>query len=83
MSRRTSKGVFQLEIYKGTSAYSGIAIAKILYYHRGEYQIRQSIVDNVKKELDRLDNARTAVKNQLSLLSLHKRIEDYFKFKEL
>ena len=63
--RRTSKGVFQVEIYKGTSAFSGIAIGKILYYHRGEYQIRQSMVDNVKKELDRLDNARTAVKNQI------------------
>ena len=61
----TSKGVFQVEIYKGTSAFSGIAIGKILYYHRGEYQIRQSMVDNVKKELDRLDNARTAVKNQI------------------
>jgi phosphotransferase system enzyme I (PtsI) len=54
-----------VEIYKGTSAFSGIAIGKILYYHRGEYQIRQSMVDNVKKELDRLDNARTAVKNQI------------------
>mgnify|MGYP000802925427 FL=1 len=54
-----------MEIYKGTSAFSGIAIGKILYYHRGEYQIRQSMVDNVKKELDRLDNARTAVKNQI------------------
>ena len=54
-----------MEIYKGTSAFSGIAIGKILYYHRGEHQIRQSMVDNVKKELDRLDNARTAVKNQI------------------
>ena len=54
-----------MEIYKGTSAFSGIEIGKILYYHRGEYQIRQSMVDNVKKELDRLDNARTAVKNQI------------------
>ena len=54
-----------MEIYKGTSAFSGIAIGKILYYHRGEYQIRQSMVDNVKKELDRLDNARTAVKNEI------------------
>ena len=63
--RQTSKGVFQVEIYKGTSAFSGIAIGKILYYHRGEYQIRQSMVDNVKKELDRLDHARTAVKTQI------------------
>ena len=54
-----------MEIYKGTSAFSGIAIGKILYYHRGEYQIRQSMVDNVKKELDRLDHARTAVKTQI------------------
>ena len=54
-----------MEIYKGTSAFSGIAIGKILYYHRGEYQIRQSMVDNVKKELDRLDRARTAVREQI------------------
>ena len=54
-----------MEIYKGTSAFSGIAIGKILYYHRGEYQIRQSMVDNVKKELDRLDHARTAVREQI------------------
>ena len=51
-----------MEIFKGTSAFAGIAIGKILYYHRGEYQIRQSMVDNVKKELDRLDRARTSVR---------------------
>ena len=61
----SSKGVFKVEIYKGTSAFAGIAIGKILYYHRGEYQIRQSMVDNVKKELDRLDHARTAVREQI------------------
>ena len=54
-----------MEIYKGTSAFAGIAIGKILYYHRGEYQIRHSMVDNVKKELDRLDHARTAVREQI------------------
>ena len=54
-----------MEIFKGTSAFAGIAIGKILYYHRGEYQIRQSMVDNVKKELDRLDRARTAVREQI------------------
>ena len=54
-----------MEIYKGTSAFAGIAIGKILYYHRGEYQIRQSMVDNVKKELDRLDYARTVVREQI------------------
>ena len=54
-----------MEIFKGTSAFAGIAIGKILYYHRGEYQIRQSMVDNVKKELDRLDRARTSVREQI------------------
>ena len=53
-----------MEIFKGTSAFAGIAIGKILYYHRGEYQIRQSMVDNVKKELDRLDRARTSVRSR-------------------
>lgn len=40
-----------MEIYKGTGAFSGIAIGKILYYHRNEYQIRQYVVSNVKTEL--------------------------------
>jgi len=57
-----------MEIYKGAAAFAGIAIGRILYYHRGEYQIRQSMVDNVKKELDRLDEAAEAVKGQIQRL---------------
>ena len=33
-----------MEIYKGVATFSGIAIGKILYYSRGEYQIRQCLV---------------------------------------
>lgn len=40
-----------MEIYKGTATFSGIAIGKILYYSRGEYQIRQCLVSNIKKEI--------------------------------
>lgn len=39
-----------MEIYKGTATFSGIAIGKILYYSRGEYQIRQCLVSNIKKK---------------------------------
>ena len=41
-----------MEIFKGTATFSGIAIGKILYYSRGEYQIRQSLVSNIKKEIE-------------------------------
>ena len=40
-----------MEIFKGISTFSGIAIGKILYYSRGEYQIRQCLVSNIKKEI--------------------------------
>ena len=40
-----------MEIYKGIATFSGIAIGKILYYSRGEYQIRQCLVSNIKKEI--------------------------------
>ena len=29
-----------MDVYKGTGAFSGIAIGKILYYHKSEYQMR-------------------------------------------
>lgn len=46
-----------MEIFKGTATFSGIAIGKILYYSRGEYQIRQSLVSNVKKEIEEFRKA--------------------------
>lgn len=57
-----------MEIYKGTATFSGIAIGKILYYSRGEYQIRQCLVSNIKKEIQSFQDARTeAVKNLKAL----------------
>ena len=47
-----------MEIYKGTATFSGIAIGKILYYSRGEYQIRQCLVSNIKKEIQKFQEAR-------------------------
>lgn len=47
-----------MEIYKGTATFSGIAIGKILYYSRGEYQIRQCLVSNIKKEIQKFQDAR-------------------------
>ena len=47
-----------MEIYKGTATFSGIAIGKILYYSRGEYQIRQCLVSNIKKEIQDFRTAR-------------------------
>lgn len=57
-----------MEIYKGTATFSGIAIGRILYYHRGEYQIRQYLVSNVKKELDEFNRARQNVIRRLKEL---------------
>lgn len=54
-----------MEIYKGTATFSGIAIGKILYYHRSDYQIRQYLVSDVKKELGDFHEARLQVIRQL------------------
>ena len=48
-----------MEIFKGTATFSGIAIGKILYYSRGEYQMRQSLVSNIKKEIEEFRRARS------------------------
>ena len=40
-----------MDVYKGTGAFSGIAIGKILYYHKSEYQMRQYEITDVKTEL--------------------------------
>ena len=47
-----------MEIYKGIATFSGIAIGKILYYSRGEYQIRQCLVSNIKKEIEDFRKAK-------------------------
>lgn len=54
-----------MEIFKGSATFSGIAIGRILYYYRDEYQVRQYQVKNVKKELADFDHARLEVMRQL------------------
>ena len=54
-----------MEIYKGASAFAGIAIGKIRYYRRGEYQIRQHQAGDIKKELQDFDTARHRVMQTL------------------
>ena len=54
-----------MEIYKGTATFAGIAIGKIRYYHRGEYEIRQYLVQNIKKELSDFNEARQKVIEKL------------------
>lgn len=40
-----------METYKGSGVFTGIAIGRILYYHRNERRIRQYVVNDVKTEL--------------------------------
>lgn len=54
-----------MEIYKGIATFSGIAIGKVLYYSRGEYQIRQCLVSNIKKEIRDFQEARLQAVHKL------------------
>ena len=54
-----------MDVYKGTGAFSGIAIGKILYYHKSEYQMRQYEITDVKTELNIFRQARTRGMEQL------------------
>ena len=57
-----------MDIYKGTVAFSGIAIGKILYYHKSEYQIRQYEITDIKAEMELFRQSRTRVIDQLKEL---------------
>ena len=57
-----------MDIYKGIGAFSGIAIGKIVYYHRSEYHIRQHEIADVKGELGIFRQARARVMEQLTEL---------------
>ena len=65
-----------MEIYKGIPAFSGIAIGKILYYHRGEYQIREYLIYNVKKEQDAFQTAVAQVVQELEKMYEIYRVTD-------
>lgn len=54
-----------MEIFKGTSTFSGIAIGKVLFYQRRDYQIRRYLVSDLMKELDDFNHARQQVIEQL------------------
>lgn len=54
-----------MEIYKGASAFAGIAIGKIQFYRKGEYQIRQHQADDIKTEQRNFDIARRHVMQTL------------------
>ena len=55
-----------MDIYKGTGVFSGIAIGKILYYHKSEYQIRQYEITDIKAELNVFRQACAGVMEQLT-----------------
>ena len=57
-----------MDIYKGIGAFSGIAIGKILYYHKSEYQIHQYEITDVREELNVFRQARARVMEQLTEL---------------
>lgn len=57
-----------MEVYKGTATFSGIAIGKILYYYKKEYQIRQYLVTDTKKEVNDFNSTRVQVIRQLKEL---------------
>ena len=63
-----------MEIYKGSSAFAGIAIGKIRFYRKGEYQIRQHQADDVKRELRSFDVARRHVRSEEHTSELQSRI---------
>ena len=63
-----------MDVYKGTGAFSGIAIGKILYYHKSEYQMRQYEITDVKTELNIFRQARTRVMEQLEIFLRQKNL---------
>ena len=72
-----------MEIYKGIATFSGIAIGKVLYYSRGEYQIRQCLVSNIKKEISDFQEARLQAVHKLHELyeaSRNNSLQDSSKF---
>ena len=66
--RQPATKEFKMDIYKGTGAFPGIAIGKIVYYHKSEYQIRQYEITDVKSELSIFRQARARVIEQLTEL---------------
>ena len=69
-----------MEIYKGMSTFAGIAIGNIFYYNRAEYQLSQYLINNVKYELTRFEQAKDQVlkdlQHQLKMADQEEQKED-------
>lgn len=74
-----------MEIYSGNATFSGIAIGKILYYYKEEYQIRKYMASNVKGELDDFYRAKGKIikfletEYEKSLLEKRENTQSYLK----
>ena len=54
-----------MQVYKGKSVFSGIAIGKIYVYQKGEQQVRRTKVTDTEKEKDRYRKASGTAMEQL------------------
>lgn len=57
-----------MQIYKGKSVFSGIAIGKICVYSKAEQQVKRLKIENVEKEVERYHEATATAIQQLQKL---------------
>ena len=55
-----------MEIYRGTPTFAGIAVGRVRYYSRREFQLRQYLISNVFKEFGEFEQARDLVADRLA-----------------
>jgi phosphotransferase system enzyme I (PtsI) len=58
----------KMNVIKGIPAFSGIAIGKVFYYRKAEYEIKQYLISNVRKEVQDFHRARRKVLDELRIL---------------
>ena len=54
-----------MEIYKGDSAFAGIAIGKILFYQKGEQPVKRVKIEDTAEQIKRYEDARAKAAEQL------------------
>lgn len=57
-----------MEKYVGKSVFSGTAIGRILFYSRGQQQVKCEKVDDVDAEIARYEDAKAKAIEQLGML---------------
>lgn len=57
-----------MNVVKGVPAFSGIAIGKVFYYRKAEYEIKQYLISNVRKEVEEFQRARRKVLEEQQIL---------------